>query len=145
MWNLGGTRKMLLALSREGTKGIFDAVYRPFYLTCYQFPIKITYIVIHPLDKIQFELYSKCKVMFCISLNFTQEEEERAEQRYSDQMCKLCQFFFLHFLGNCLHAFPLLTRFPTLIFYDSIFTPIFLSHLCITGNFPLKQVREQFS
>lgn len=89
MWNLGGTRKMLLALSRESTKGIFDAVYRPFYLTCYQFPIKITYIVIHPLDKIQFELYSKHKVMFCMLLNFTQEKEERAEQRYSDQMCKL--------------------------------------------------------
>lgn len=68
MWNLNG-KENAVGLGREGTKGIFDALRKWFYLFCYWFHIKTAHRVIIPFNKILLGLYCKSKLMFCILFN----------------------------------------------------------------------------
>lgn len=79
-------KKMLLALSREATKGIFDALHKWFDLSCYQFLIKTAHTVVIPFNKILFELYCKSKLIFCIFLNLTLKKGEKTwpEEQWSN-------------------------------------------------------------
>lgn len=93
-------KEMQIALGRQDTKGIFDALHKWFYLSCYPFPIKTVHTVIIPL-KILLGLYCNTELMFCIFLNVTIKKRKKGKRKDLTRgtEIKCTSSIFLHFLG----------------------------------------------